>query len=56
MENLGLHPQLKGNYCLKYPRWTAFDPRVNLPRHLILAVAVSSRFSAVLEDHFKQCH
>ena len=36
--------------------WTISRSRVNLPCHLILAVSVERRFSAVWEDHLKQCH
>lgn len=35
------------------PRWTISKSRDNLARHLILAVAVERRFSAVWEDHLK---
>ena len=51
MENLGLRSQPKGQLPLMHPRWTASEARVNLPRQLILAVAVFT-VSAVLEDHF----
>lgn len=34
--------------------WTISKSRVNLPSHLILAVSVEGRFSAVWEDHLKQ--
>lgn len=40
----------------KTPReagWTISRSRVNLPCHLILAVSVEGRFSAVWEDHLK---
>ena len=37
-------------------RWTISRSRGNLPCHLILAVSVERRFSAVWEDHLKQCH
>ena len=33
--------------------WTISRSRVNLPCHLILAVSVEGRISAVWEDHLK---
>jgi len=53
---LRFRSQPKSYRHLKHPRWTPSQSRVNLLRQLILAVAVGRRLSAVLEDHFKQCH
>lgn len=44
------------NETLDEAGWTISRSRGNLPCHLILAVSVERRFSAVWEDHLKQCH